>query len=107
MTPSRILSIIGGLLALIIAITSLVINKPLLTYYVSIDSGVLMALGIISIIGGLADIYGGIRDNKGLMITGGILGALGPSVLSLLSLLGLIGGLMKGLGSAKATKISK
>ncbi|AAY80431.1 hypothetical protein [Sulfolobus acidocaldarius] len=107
MTPSRILSIIGGVLALIIAITSLVINKPLATYYVSIDSGVLTALGIISIIGGLADIYGGIRDNTGLMITGGILGALGPSVLSLLSLLGFIGGLIKGLRGANATKVTK
>lgn len=85
------MTIIGGLLTLVAGIVDILTRKPLAHYIYGLNIGnetLMIYLGIIGIVAGLMTLYGGFRNNRDFVITGGALGLVTPSEFSLLSLIG-------------------
>ena len=94
-TP-RILAYIGGMAAIVGGLTSIVAKKPLISIllglagvnFVPIEGGILLVLGFIGLIGGIAAIYFATRGDGAKAMIGGVLGLLAPCGLSILAIIG-------------------
>jgi|BEDMetMinimDraft_2_1075160.scaffolds.fasta_scaffold01485_6 hypothetical protein len=87
----RILSGIGGVVAVVAGILSATTREPLLTHLTGLrllGGAILIPLGVIGLIGGLVNLYGVYRGKPWFMIGGGLVGTLAPSFVSLLGVLG-------------------
>ncbi len=85
------LGYVGGILAVISGIVSVVTRKPLATHLFGlalIEGNVLLVTGAIAIIGGLIALYYSYRGRGLYVVIGGILGLLAPCVLSVLAIIG-------------------
>ncbi|MCH4815514.1 MAG: hypothetical protein QXY87_07290 [Saccharolobus sp.] len=99
----RILSGIGGIIALIASLVSVTTREPLIDHLVKIlliTGDAVVGMGIIGLIGSLATIYGVYKNNWKYMVSGGILGLFAPCILSILSIIG-------GVLEIKGQKVSK
>ncbi|QGA55242.1 hypothetical protein GFS03_11975 [Sulfolobus sp. E5-1-F] len=99
----RILSGIGGIIALIASLVSIITREPLIDHLIRIlliTGDAVIGLGIIGLIGSLTTIYGVYKNNWKYMVSGGIVGLFAPCILSILSIIG-------GILEIKGQKISK
>ncbi|QGA68031.1 hypothetical protein [Sulfolobus sp. E11-6] len=99
----RILSGIGGIIALIASLVSIITREPLIDHLIRIlliTGDAVIGLGIIGFIGSLTTIYGVYKNNWKYMVSGGIVGLFAPCILSILSIIG-------GILEIKGQKISK
>jgi len=87
----RYLGYIGGVLAVIAGLVSAITQKPLATHLFGIslvEGSLLIATGVIAIIGGLLAIYFSYKGNGLYVVVGGVLGLIAPCILSILAVIG-------------------
>ena len=85
------LGYIGGVLAVVSGAVSVITQKPLITHLTGIsliEGSILLATGVIAIIGGLIALYYSYRGNGLYVIIGGILDLIAPCVLPILAIIG-------------------
>jgi hypothetical protein len=85
------LGYIGGVLAVVSGAVSVITQKPLITHLTGIsliEGSILLATGVIAIIGGLIALYFSYKGNGLYVIVGGILGLIAPCALSALAIIG-------------------
>jgi hypothetical protein len=85
------LVVIGAVFAIIAGLSSVAIQKPLITVLtgiVLVSGDILPYLGLIGIIGGAVALYGLKKNDKMIIFTGGVFGLLSPCGLSILTVIG-------------------
>lgn len=93
MNTPQILGMVGGALAVVSGLVSLLTRKPLISHLTGIELGflsesLLPILGIVGILGGLIALYFSYTRVPMYVIIGGILGLAPPCGLSILAIIG-------------------